>query len=124
MQGRQAPGLWPVLRRILLVVLFFQVVSYGWLLFRAHSFGQIADFTARLGSLRLADFAGLDLPPLPVLVGIACLFLWDLAIEIAGSPRFYARWPLLLRAALYATCLYLLVFGSNTVPAAFIYFQF
>ncbi|NBZ89656.1 MBOAT family O-acyltransferase [Stagnihabitans tardus] len=118
------PGPWPILRRIGLVILFFQVVSYGWLLFRAHSFGQIADFTARLGSLRLADFAALDLPPLPVLVGIACLFLWDLAIEIAGNPRFYMRWRPWARATLYATCIYLLVFGSNTLPAAFIYFQF
>lgn len=128
MTGRAKPvpvrGLRPVLRRILGIVLFFQVTSYGWLLFRAHSFGQIADFTGRLTRLRLADLSRIDLPPTPVLAGIGFLVLWDLAIEISGDPRFYARWPLLPRAALYAAGLYLLAFGANTIPAAFIYFQF
>lgn len=115
-------GLWHVVQ----VVLFFQVVCYGWLLFRATSFGQVVDFTARLFTLRLADFADLPMPsvPFPALCGIAILLAWDLATEWTGKVRFYLGWPRWLRAVLYAVLIYALAFGATTSPSAFIYFQF
>ena len=63
-------------------------------------------------------------PPVPTLCGIAFLLAWDLWTEVRGDSRFYAGWPLALRAGLYASCLYLLAFGATTQPAAFIYFRF
>lgn len=112
--------------RIVQIVLFFQVVCYGWLLFRAQSFAQITDFTKRLFTLKLSDFSHLgyiDLP-IPALSGMLLLFLWDLATETTGRPRFYQTWPRPLRAALYAILIYALAFGATTTPSAFIYFQF
>ena len=121
---RRSPFAW--MFRTLQIALFFQVVCYGWLLFRAQSFAQIFDFTKRLLTLRPADFTQLDYIslPLPALSGIALLFLWDLATETSGKPRFYETWPRPLRAALYAILIYALAFGATTSPSAFIYFQF
>ena len=108
--------------RLVLMVLFFQVVCYGWLLFRAGSFAQIADFTARI----VAGPPGLSLPmpPLAAFLGIAFLLCWDGLTEYTGRVRFYRGWPAPVRAALYAGMIYLLAFGATTATAAFIYFQF
>ncbi|MEP4199327.1 MAG: MBOAT family protein [Aliishimia sp.] len=111
--------------RILAIAAFFQVVCYGWLLFRAGSFGQISDFTGRLLGL-VASPAGMSMPmpPLPAVLGIAMLLVWDLLIESRDNVRFYEGWPMAVRAGMYAGMLYLLAFGATTASSAFIYFQF
>ncbi len=108
--------------RIGAIVLFFQVVSYGWLLFRATSFEQIVDFTRRI----FHGPPGLTIPepPFPALVGLGFLLIWDLCIELSGSVKFYTHWHPVIRAALYASMIYLLAFGATTQTSAFIYFQF
>ena len=118
-------GITAFLLQVISAVLFFQLVCYGWLLFRSRSFVQISDFTERLLQMRLADFHALSVPalPLPTLLGITFLFVWDILTERNG-PRFYARWPLGIRAMLYAGMIYLLAFGATTATSAFIYFQF
>lgn len=124
-EGRRH-GLGELLLRIATVALFFQVVCYGWLLFRAQSFEQIVTFTGRILTLNPADFGALAMPsvPVPALVGMLALLAWDLGTEARGNVRFYASWPLPFRAALYAVAIYLLAFGATTTPSAFIYFQF
>jgi D-alanyl-lipoteichoic acid acyltransferase DltB (MBOAT superfamily) len=116
-------GMW--LLRIGSIVVFFQVVCYGWLLFRAGSFAQITDMTGRLIGLVPAP-TGLSMPepPLASLLAMVFLLAWDVMIERTGDVRFYARWPLVLRAALYAAMIYLFAFGATTATSAFIYFQF
>ncbi|MCV3273782.1 MBOAT family O-acyltransferase [Roseobacter sinensis] len=111
--------------RIGAILLFFQVVCYGWLLFRATSFGQIVDFTGRLLTPE-AGYLDLSLPPPPVaaLLGMLWLLFWDVLVEHSGNVRFYRGWPVVLRAGLYAGMIYLLAFGATTQTAAFIYFQF
>jgi len=56
---------------LLSIMLFFVLVCYGWLLFRAQSFSQIAQFT----SLLVTDFGNLDygasLPKLSSILGSA-----------------------------------------------------
>lgn len=106
-------------------LLFFQVVCYGWLLFRASSFEQIVSFTGRLIGL-VPSPAGTSMPRPPdaALLAIAFLLVWDLIIERTGDVRFYARWPLLVRAGLYAGMIYLFAFGATTTTTSFIYFQF
>lgn len=119
-------GLWHWVGRIVLIAAFFQVTCYGWLLFRANSFHQIVDFTARLATIRLSDIATLSMPslPFPALVGLLLLLAWDTATEVSGRTRFYARWPTPLRGLLWAALIYALAFGATTSSAAFIYFQF
>ncbi|MEM6742401.1 MAG: MBOAT family O-acyltransferase [Pseudomonadota bacterium] len=113
-------GAWAM--RALGIAVFFQVVCYGWLLFRATSFAQIVDFTWRLA----AGPSGLTVPepPFAALLGLGFLFVWDVLTERSGDVRFYARWPLVVRAGLYAGMVYLLAFGATTAASAFIYFQF
>jgi D-alanyl-lipoteichoic acid acyltransferase DltB (MBOAT superfamily) len=112
--------------RGLAIVIFFQVVCYGWLLFRAQSFDQIQDFTLRLAGLGGAIPEGLSMPPPPLAAMLAMGFVlvWDMLIERSGDVRFYAAWPLPVRAALYAGMVYLLAFGATTQTSSFIYFQF
>ncbi|MFD3191552.1 MBOAT family O-acyltransferase [Sedimentitalea sp. HM32M-2] len=118
--ARRSPLAWA--GRVLVMALFFQVVCYGWLLFRATSFAQIVDFTQRL----FTGPAGLSLPSIPIAAWLAMAFLlvWDMLIERSGDVRFYQSWPLALRAATYAGMIYLLAFGATTATSAFIYFQF
>ena len=108
--------------RLLAIAAFFQVVCYGWLLFRATSFTQITDFTARI----VAGPAGVTIPDPPAAAYLGMLFLlvWDVLIERSGDVRFYERWPMWIRAGLYAGMIYLLAFGATTATSAFIYFQF
>lgn len=121
--ARRSLGAW--LMRLVAIAAFFQVVCYGWLLFRATSFTQITDFTARLAGLAEAP-AGLSIPapPLAALLGLGFLFVWDVLTEWSGNVRFYAGWPMVIRAGLYAGMIYLLAFGATTATSAFIYFQF
>jgi alginate O-acetyltransferase complex protein AlgI len=116
----------PVLWRVIRIALFFQVVCYGWLLFRSHSLAQIVDFTLRILTVSPAQFASLGVPELgvPVLLGIGFVLIWDLFTELAGSRHFYLRWPVPVRSAVYASMIYLLAFGATTPSGTFIYFQF
>ena len=120
---RSAAGwLWQVLK----IAVFFQIVCYGWLLFRAQSFAQITEFTRRMFSFAQSDYLSVSMPsvPLAALLGILWLLLWDLLTEVTGNVRFYRHWPVPVRAGLYAGMIYLLAFGATTSTSAFIYFQF
>lgn len=117
---------WVWLRRFLMIAVFFQITCYGWLLFRAQSFYQIADFTNRAFDFSATGYFVLSIPsvPLATSIGLAFLFLWDALIEHSGNVRFYERYPVLLRSILYGGMVYLLAFGLTTTPSSFIYFQF
>lgn len=117
-------GSWLI--RGLKIALFFQVVCYGWMLFRAQSFEQIAQFTTTLLRTDAPGYFSSHLPSVPAaaLLGIVVLFLWDTCTETTANVCFYARWPMPVRAAIYATMVYLLAFGATTSSSAFIYFQF
>ncbi|MBN8814154.1 MAG: MBOAT family protein [Sphingomonas sp.] len=101
------------------------VTLYGWLLFRAHSFDQIATFTRTLltgaGGLRLSA----ALPPLSTLLGIVVLATWEIGqYRAGGDGRFYQRYPAWTVGFAMAAMAFLLVMGSSNAPAQFIYFQF
>lgn len=114
-----------MLRRVLAIAVFFQVVCYGWLLFRAVSFAQISDFTGRiLGLVAAPGGVTIPEPPIAAFLGIAFLLVWDILTERSGDVRFYLRWPPIVRAGVYAGMIYLFAFGSTTATSAFIYFQF
>lgn len=111
--------------RVIAIAAFFQVVCYGWLLFRATSFAQISEFTGRLAGLIEAPTGlSMPLPPFAAFLGLGLLFVWDVLIERSGDVQFYSKWPVVIRAGLWAGMIYLLAFGATTATSAFIYFQF
>ena len=124
-EGRRF-GWWGWVKRIVLIAVFFQVVCYGWLLFRAGSFEQIAVFTRTLLGIGAENYFHLSVPepPIGAVIGIVALLFWDFGIERRGNVRFYEAFPIPVRAFLYAGMIYLLAFGATTQTAAFIYFQF
>lgn len=98
---------------------------YGWLLFRAHSFDQIADFTRTLstgaGGLRFAA----SLPPLSTLLGVMLLAGWEFAqFRSGGDGKFYQKFHAWAIGLMVALMVFLIVMGTSNAPAQFIYFQF
>ena len=110
--------------RVLVTVVFFQFVCYGWLLFRANSLHQIQRYTVELFTLSQPLEATVARPPLATLLGVAVLALYDLAAYRSGRATFYRALPVPLRAGLYATLLFLTLMGMANARSAFIYFQF
>jgi D-alanyl-lipoteichoic acid acyltransferase DltB (MBOAT superfamily) len=104
--------------------LFFVVTCYGWLLFRAQSMGQIAEFTTIL----LTGFGDLDLsmkrPTLAAFVSIPILLAMEFSEFVRGDRQFLARLSIWTRAVVYATMLFCILLGLSNEPMQFIYFQF
>lgn len=103
---------------------FLVVVCYGWLLFRAHSFDQIAHFTWLL----VADFGNLDygarLPRLSAVFGIPLLMIMEFIQYGMSDPCYYKRFPTPAKGFLIAAMIVLTIMGTSNEPAQFIYFQF
>ena len=107
---------------LLRIAVMFALTCYGWLLFRAKSFGQIAHMTASLAH---------------PLVGLP----WETALQVAelSAPLVLVQviqyrtgrldfmrlpWiPQVARAAVYSLLVYFTVF-HGAAPKAFVYFQF
>jgi alginate O-acetyltransferase complex protein AlgI len=107
------------------IAVFMLFVCYGWMLFRASSFGQIADFTAKLVGLApsVAHNALPDIP-LSASAGMLVLFAMQFVDYRAGRLESFMRWPAIVQGALYAVLLFILAMGLSNAPAQFIYFQF
>lgn len=111
-------------RRALIVVAFFQVICYGWLLFRASSWAQIQTFTARLSIQPVWTSPIIPDPPLSAIAGVGVLFIVDLIQYTSGTATFYRRWSVPVRTVLYATLLMVTLMGLSNTSSTFIYFQF
>jgi alginate O-acetyltransferase complex protein AlgI len=107
------------------IAFFMLFVCYGWMLFRAVSFDQIALFTVKLAGLAPA-VAHNALPdiPLSAIAGMAVLFFMQFVDYRAGRLESFMRWPAILQGGLYAALLFILAMGLSNAPAQFIYFQF
>lgn len=106
-------------------ILFFQpFILYGWLLFRANSFEQIADLTQKLfwvSSLKLE----IALPSLSAIAGIPLLAVLDtLEYGSKNDERYYQAFPTFFRGAIYAAMIVAIFLGLSNAPAEFIYFDF
>ena len=104
---------------------FGLLTLYGWLLFRARSFAQIAAYTATLftgkGDL---SFAG-SRPGFSAAFGVVFLAIWEIAqYRAGGDPRFYRALPSPLVGLAVAAMVFLTLMGTSNEPAQFIYFQF
>jgi alginate O-acetyltransferase complex protein AlgI len=113
-----------VARHVLANVSFLVVICYGWLLFRAHSFTQIADYT----KLLVTDFGDLDFgaraPRLSALAGMVLLLGVELMEYCTGDRCFYRWLPVPIRGFLIAAMIAITMMGMSNEPAQFIYFQF
>jgi D-alanyl-lipoteichoic acid acyltransferase DltB (MBOAT superfamily) len=122
---RLVPSVLP--RRLVVVVstiLFFQLVCYGWLLFRSHSFAQIAAFTTQLFRGPYLVAPALFKPSFATLVGCVMLVAYDFLAYRSERATFYRAWSIPLRSALYALMIFVLIMGLANARSAFIYFQF
>lgn len=110
--------------RVVGTLVFFQFVCYGWLLFRAQSFEQIASFTRELFFGQWQAGVTLARPPLATLLGIVVLVAYDFAAYRSGRATFYRSLAPWARAGLYAVLGFLTLMGLAAERSAFIYFQF
>lgn len=105
-------------------LIFFALMCYGWLLFRATSFEQIATFTKIL----FTDFGNFSLtmprPTLSGIIGLLVLLVYECLEYSAGTAHFYYRIPSVLRGAFYAVLTTLILMGASNAASQFIYFQF
>lgn len=115
---------------LLSLAIFFMFTCYGWLLFRAESFDQIAVFTGLLFS-GIDSFAlSVKMPPFSALAGIPILLAYELKgywLDVRGNSVSIGQLSiqsLLMRSALYGLMLLIFVGSLSAPPADFIYFQF
>jgi alginate O-acetyltransferase complex protein AlgI len=121
-------GKFPITKKIFCVVLFFQVVCYGWLLFRAESLDQVIAFSKLLFISPQFLHPTLPLPPLAALAGIGVLFISDLLQYFSSQEKsdcpFFINWPEWLRPAMVSSILLIILMGLSNDRSTFIYFQF
>jgi alginate O-acetyltransferase complex protein AlgI len=112
-----------LLGRIAAILFFFIITCYGWLLFGAISLAQVITFTKIL----FTDFGNLSLtipkPPLAVMLGIPLLIGYEF-LKYAVKSNLNRHFPPPVRAAFYATLIFILLMGTSNAPAQFIYSQF
>jgi alginate O-acetyltransferase complex protein AlgI len=113
-----------LLERLPRMAFFFVFVCYGWLLFRAGSFHQIASFTHTLLTGQGGLAWHLKEPPLGVLVGFPLLVGLEVWQFLAHEPQYYRRAITPVRGLLYAAVIFITVLGTSLDPQQFIYFQF
>ena len=113
-----------ILRHVGANVVFFLFVCYGWLIFRAHSFSQIVNFTWTL----FADFGDFDYgagtPRLSSLIGIAILVALEISQFSSGDEYVYRKLWAPFRGLLLAALVVTIMMGMSNDPAQFIYFKF
>jgi D-alanyl-lipoteichoic acid acyltransferase DltB (MBOAT superfamily) len=110
--------------RLALIAIFFVIVCYGWLLFRAQSLAQVVYFS----SLLISDFGNLDYrggsPRFSSVLGLTLLLFMEIAQYWTSDARYYRSLILPARGFLIAAMLAIIMIGMSNEPAQFIYFQF
>jgi hypothetical protein len=115
---------WRVLFRLITAALFFQLVCYGWLLFRAESLADVVRLSAELVTPGGWTDLSFPHPPLAALLGVLLFIPWETMTFFKGRDTFYQSWPPFARGLLVGTLLILLAMGVNNDASTFIYFQF
>lgn len=108
---------------ILQVILFFNLICFSWLLFRADSMTQVWEMTARLGTdFTVTPFARMIFGLLVFYCTPLMLFeLWQESKRDAMG-LVHAPWAIRGMVYLYIACM--IMFFPPPVPSEFIYFQF
>jgi alginate O-acetyltransferase complex protein AlgI len=100
----------------------FQLVCFGWLLFRSESLVQLASHLALLAGPLELGFAASWLLPFAVLT--APLALVQIAQARSGDLEVPLRWSLPLRAVTYTALFFIFVTLGEDGGQPFVYFQF
>ncbi len=119
--GRPLTRTW---QRVAVAVLMFQVTCYGWLIFRAQSVGQVAEFTRALLVEPRWTAGALDTRVVPFLLVVAPLLVvhgWQARHDDEAAVL---RLPRLWRYAVFGMVGYLVLLFGDFEGAEFIYFQF
>ncbi len=110
--------------KLFFIPIFFIFTCYGWLLFRAHSFDQIAYMTKLLFvDVGNFNYSGTS-PRLSAVAGLPLLAILELTEYIYGKTHFYKRIAFPIRGLAVALMLTVVILGTSNEPAQFIYFQF
>ena len=123
-EPRSASGPWKWISIGLGTAIFFQLVCYGWLLFRAESLAQVADFSLIFVDPSAWSGISIPRPPLASLLGLAFLIPWEGITYATGRDHFYRRWHPFVQGILIGVIILLLAMGLNNEAGTFIYFQF
>lgn len=106
------------------IAIFFIFCCYGWMLFRAHSFGQISAFTQLLFGFGADVPSVITKPTTSALLGIIVLIAIQFCDYRTGVLESFTRWRPALQGLLYASLVFILIMGTSNAPVQFIYFQF
>ena len=105
-------------------ILMFHLTCYGWLIFRAPSFGKLREMTAALlagFAASTADVAGLLVPLLVYTAPLLVVHLLEARQDdVLAVPKLRTG----LRYTIYVATLYLILLFGNFGGSDFIYFQF
>jgi alginate O-acetyltransferase complex protein AlgI len=111
-------------QKVLLGVVMFHVTCYGWLIFRAQSASQIADFTRRLATDLIVTSSTWDALLVPLLLIISPLLVVHVYQARHDDELAVLRLPTAARYAVYGAVFWLVLVFGNVQGGEFIYFQF
>ena len=107
-----------------MVLVMFHVTCYGWLIFRAQSVGQIADFTTQLFTNLTWSATTIEarlLPFVMVVLPLLVVHAWQARHDDENAVLWL---PTPLRYAVFGGIAYLVLLFGDFEGAEFIYFQF
>jgi len=106
------------------ILLFYQLIAYGWMIFRAESLTQVVQFTEIL-LFHFTFYLSVNVSlPLATMVAIPLLFIFEIAQFATNDTIFYQKLPMPVKTLLYATMFFILMAGTSNVNNDFIYFAF
>jgi D-alanyl-lipoteichoic acid acyltransferase DltB (MBOAT superfamily) len=120
-RGRALTAAW---QHVVLGVVMFHVTCYGWLIFRARSVDQIADFSRALATrpgLSPGSWQSLVVPLFLIVVPLLIVHIHQARHDDELSVM---KLPLPVRYALFGAVGYLVLLFGDFEGAQFIYFQF
>jgi hypothetical protein len=107
-----------------MTIIFFGFTCYGWLLFRANSFSQIANFSQILFTQIPTFSLSIAKPTFAGLIGLPVLIIYEFCEYFTNDYTFYLKLPSLWRGALCGLLIFITIMGMSNESSQFIYFQF
>jgi D-alanyl-lipoteichoic acid acyltransferase DltB (MBOAT superfamily) len=106
------------------IFFFFIITCYGWLLFRANSLEQIANFSYTL-FIQANDWSlNMKRPTFAAILALPLLIIYEWYEYKSGTIRFYQNLPKPVIGMAIAVITWLIAMGLSNEPSQFIYFQF
>ena len=110
------------IRKVVNIVVMFQLVCVGWIIFRARTMDQIGDMIAAVFTWRGAPDWSLVIPLIqfgaPMFIIEAFQFIWS-----KDDPHLFQKIPLYVRGLAYGVLFYLFAM-HGAAAQSFVYFQF